>query len=148
MLVSKQERQRQTILQLWIESVRKGTEINRITNIPLSTIYDNIKKIKENNTVSRKQGSGRPRKITGKFSNTLGQTIRRNKSIPTRTLAKKLCQKGLEVSHVTVSRHLTMYGYKKSLPRATPMLTDAHKQKRIEWAQQHINDDWSKKISN
>jgi hypothetical protein len=65
-------------------------------------------------------------------------------SVPTRTLAKKLCRLGLEVSHMTVSRHLTTYGYKKSLPRATPMLTAAHKQKRIEWAQKHINDDWNK----
>ena len=103
MLVSKQERQRQTILQLWNEGVRKGTEIYRITNIPLSTIYDNIKKIKKSNTVSRKKGSGRPRKITGKFSNSLGQSIRRNTSIPTRTLANKLCQQDLEVSHMTVS---------------------------------------------
>jgi hypothetical protein len=50
---------------------------------------------------------------------------------------------GLDVSHSTVSRHLTAHGYKKSLPRATPMLTAAHKQKRIEWAQRHINDDWN-----
>ena len=110
----------------------KGTEINRITNIPFSTIYDNIKKIKENNMVSRKQGSERSRKITSKFFKFLGQSIQRDMSIPTRTLTKKLYQMGLEVSYSTVSRHLTTYGYKKFLSRATPMLTDTHKQKRIE----------------
>ena len=88
MLVSKQERQRQTILQLWNEGVRKGTEINRITNIPLSTVYDNIKKIKKNNMINRKQGSRHLRKITSKFSKSLGQTIRRNTSI----LTKVACQ--------------------------------------------------------
>ncbi|GET51429.1 IS630 family transposase [Rhizophagus irregularis DAOM 181602=DAOM 197198] len=123
--------------------MRKGTEIHKITRIPLSTIYDNIKKLKEDNIVNRKKGSGRPRKITGKFSRSLGQSIRRDTSVPTRTLAKKLGQMGLEVSHSTVSRHLTVHGYKKSLPRATPMLTAAHKQKCIEWAQQHINDNWN-----
>ncbi|GBC40527.1 transposable element Tc1 transposase [Rhizophagus irregularis DAOM 181602=DAOM 197198] len=143
MTVSKKERQRQTILQLWSEGMRKGTEIHKITRIPLSTIYDNIKKLKEDNIVNRKKGSGHPRKITGKFSRSLGQSIRRDTSVPTRTLAKKLGQMGLEVSHSTVSRHLTVHGYKKSLPRATPMLTAVHKQKRIEWAQQHINDNWN-----
>lgn len=146
MVVSKKERQRQTILQLWNEGVCKGTEIHKITNIPLSTIYDNIKKLRKDETVSRKKGSGHPKKITGSFSRSLGQSIRRGTSVPTRTLAKKLGQMGLEVSHVTVLRHLPTHGYKKSLPRATPMLTAAHKQKRIEWAQNHVNDDWSKNL--
>ncbi len=61
-------------------------------------------------------------------------------------MATKLGQKGVEVSHMTVSRHLTAQGYKKALPRATPMLTDVHKQKRIEWAQNHLNDDWNQTL--
>ena len=48
-----------------------------------------------------------------------------------RTLAKKIYQKGLEISHMIISRHLSDNGYKKALSRATPMLTNAHKQKRI-----------------
>ena len=88
------------------KGISKGTEIHKITDIPLSTIYDNLKKLKENNTVSRKKGSGRPKKITGKFSKNLGQYVRRDTSVSTRTLTKKLLRNGLEVSHVTVSRHL------------------------------------------
>jgi len=93
--------------------------------------------------VSRKQGSGRPRKITSKFSKSLEQSIQRDKLVSTRTLAKKLCQMGFEVSHVTVSRHLGILGYKKSLSRVTPILTAIHKQKHIEWVQKHINDNWN-----
>jgi len=55
-------------------------------------------------------------------------------------LAKKI---GVNVTHATVANHLKDLGYKKSLPKATPMLTDGHKQKRVEWAQKHLNDDWS-----
>ena len=75
MIVSKQERQRQTILQLWNEGICKGTEIHRITNISLSTIYDNIKKLNKDKMVSQKQGSGCLRKITGKFSKFLEKSI-------------------------------------------------------------------------
>ena len=44
MPTSKQETQRQCILHLWNQGIRNGQEIHRRTNIPLSTIYDNIKK--------------------------------------------------------------------------------------------------------
>lgn len=49
----------------------------------------------------------------------------------------------MEVSHQTVGRHLAVLGYKKALPLGTPMLTDTHKRKRVEWAQKHLNDDWN-----
>ncbi len=44
MVVSKQERQHQTILQLWNESVYKGTKIHKIINISLFIIY-NVKQL-------------------------------------------------------------------------------------------------------
>ena len=47
---------------------------------------------------------------------------------------------------MTISRHLANYGYSKALPKATPMLTEAHKQRRIEWARQHLNDNWRKQL--
>jgi hypothetical protein len=47
---------------------------------------------------------------------------------------------------MTISRHLTAQGYKKTLPRATPMLTAAHNQKRVEWAQKLLNDNWNRTL--
>ena len=38
------------------------------------------------------------------------------------------------------------HGYNKSIPRATPMLTAKHKEKRVEWATNHLNRDWSKTL--
>ena len=89
------------------------------------------------------RGNGRPRKITGNTSKAIGQSIRRNDGISTRTLAKKVCKMGVEVSHMTISRHLAAHGYSNALPLGTPMLTDIHKQKRVQWARQHLDDDWS-----
>ena len=60
---SKQETQRQTILHLWNEGICNGHEIHTHTNIPLSTIYDNIKKLKKTGTVEHKGGNGRPKKL-------------------------------------------------------------------------------------
>jgi len=146
MSTSKQETQRQCILHLWNEGIRNGQEIYRRTNIPLSTIYDNIKKIKEKGTVDHAQGNGHPRKITERTSKIIGQSIRRNDSISTWTLARKVSNTGVDVSHMTISRHLTAYEYSKALPKRTPMLTKAHKQRRVEWARQHLNDNWRKTL--
>jgi len=87
------------------------------------------------------RGNGRLRKITGKTSKIIGQSIRRNDSISTRTLARKVSNTGVDVSHITISRHLTTYGYSKALPKRTPMLTKARKQRCVEWARQHLKED-------
>ena len=55
-------------------------------------------------------------------------------------------QKGLEMSHMIILRHLSDNRYKKALSRAIPMLTDVYKQKYIKWAQQHLNDNWSQTL--
>ena len=111
MTTSNQETQRQTLLHLWNEGVRNAKEIHRRTNIPLSTIYDNLKKLKNSGTIQRVGGSGRLRKVTPNASRALGQYIRRDSSISTRTLATKLSNTGVEVSYRTVGRHLTSVGY-------------------------------------
>jgi hypothetical protein len=53
---------------------------------------------------------------------------------------------GVDMSHMTISRHLKALGYLKALPKGTPLLTKAHKQKRIEWARQHLNDNWRRTL--
>ena len=58
MTTSKLETQRQTtLLHLWNKGVRDSKEIHRRTNIPLSTIYDNLKKLKNSGTTQRARGS-------------------------------------------------------------------------------------------
>ncbi|CAB5352342.1 unnamed protein product [Rhizophagus irregularis] len=122
MTVSKKERQRQTILQLWSEGMRKGTEIHKITRIPLSTIYDNIKKLKEDNIVNRKREVVAQGKLPANFPGPLDK------------VSEEIHQ---------FQRGLWPKNWAKWALKATPMLTAAHKQKRIEWAQQHINDNWN-----
>lgn len=136
----------ETLLDLWNNGIRNAKELHKLTNIPLSTIYDNIKKIKKNGNVKHAGGNGRPRKITGNASRALGQFIRNNTSISTRTLEKKLINMGIEVSYRTIGRHLAGLGYQKKLPKATPMLTEDHKRKRVEWANKHINENWNKTL--
>ncbi|CAG8774652.1 5038_t:CDS:2, partial [Rhizophagus irregularis] len=137
-----QETQRQTILQFWRQGIRTAAKIHSLTKIPLRTIYRNLKKIKKTGDVKHRGGNGRISKITQKAAREIGQYIQRKPTITAKFIAAKLEDVGVNVSRSTVSRYLTSHGYKNALPLATPMLTPAHKHKRIEWAQNHMNDDW------
>src|SRR2546423_13474672 len=140
------KQQKEVILHLWVEGVRCAGEIQCRTNIGLSTIYYNLKKLEKTESVTRKPGSGRPTKITNNAAKVIGQGIRRNPMITRSGLAEKLSEKGIEVSRHTVGRHLHNIGYKNSLPLATPMLTADHKQNRVKWAKKHLRDDWSRTL--
>ena len=131
------------ILHFWNEGVQSPKEIHKITNIPLRTVKYYIKKIKETNSIARKKGSGRPKKISGNTSVAIGQYVRRDPTISSRKLEAKLAEKGFSVSYRTISKHLGSLGYKNNVPLPTPMLTKAHKEKRVEWAYAHLNDNWN-----
>ena len=122
----------QSIQHLWGKGIRDAAEIQRRTGIPRSTIYYNLAKLEKTGSTDHKKRSGRPKKITPEGSKALGQYIRRNPAISSRTLANKLSLKGINVSYMTVLRHLNDLGYDKKRPLITPMLTAIHKQKRIE----------------
>jgi len=146
MPASKLENQRKSVLHLWENGIRNAKEIHARTKIGLSTIYKMINKLKQTGNLHHAKGNGRPKKITVVVSRALGQYVRRDTTVSTRTLATKVTNNYVDVSHVTIARHLQSVGYQKSLPRATPMLTDVHKRRRIEWAHQHLNDDWSRTL--
>ena len=141
-MTSRQERNRQAIQQLWDQDIQNAAEIQKRTGISSSTVYDNINKLKQSGTIQHIKGSGRPRKIEANASRALAQYIRRDSSISTRTLATRLSSSIVDISYRTIGRHLLRISYQKSLPRATSMLTDDHKRQRVEWAQNHLNDDW------
>ncbi len=138
------KRQREVLLHYWNKGVRSVPKLHKLTKIPVSTLYYNVKKLKEKGTVKHKRGNGRPKKITPEISRTIGQYIRRDTSIPLKNIANKISQKGVQLHFSTISKHLTSIGYKKNLPRATPMLTQKHKENRVEWAKKHLNYNWKK----
>ena len=110
----------------------------------MSTIYYNLKKLNSKDNNSRRSGSGHPKKITAHESKAIGQYLRHNPRLFSRTLAIKLSNINTKVLYSTISRHLAKMGYKNDLPLKTPMLTTAHKEARITWARKHLSDNWEK----
>jgi transposase len=113
----------------------------------LSTISYQLKKLRNEGSLQHRAGNGRRRKINPKCSRALGQFISRNNEVTLNELAEKLRdQCKLTISTSTISRHLNRLEYKNFLPLNTPMLTQEHKERRVEWAKQHLNDNWKSTV--
>ena len=140
-MISRQETNHQAILQLWNRGIRNAREIHNRTGISLTTVYDNLTKLRQFRTNQRIEGSSRLKKIDANVSKALAQFVCRDSSVSTRSLLTRLSSTGLDVSYRTVGRHLVGIGYQKNLLRATPMLTVNHKLNRVAWVQNHLNDD-------
>ena len=138
---------RSVILHYYNLGHRCAAEIARQTKIPVRTVRYNLAKIKKEGGVEHRCGNDRPRKITAEDSRAIGQWIRRNNEITASEIVEKLqSNRNLIVSRWTVQRQLHRLGYENVLPRGTPMLTNEQKERRVQWAMAHKDDDWSRTV--
>ena len=71
----------------------------------------------------------------------------RSFSFPLREIKENLSKTyHVSISTSTISRHLHEYGYRNVLPQSTHMSTSNDKERRVEWARQHKNDDFTSTI--
>ena len=138
---------RSVILHYYNLGHRCAAETARQTKISVRTIRYNLTKIRKECSVEHRRGNGRPRKITAKDSIEIGQWIRRNNEITAKEIVEKFqLTKNLDVSRWTVWRELYRLDCMNVLPRGTPMLTNEQKERRVQWALAHQNDDRSRTI--
>ena len=129
---SYKKRQLEVLQHFWHQGFHTAPELYKLTKIPISTIYYNIKKLKKNGTIKRKGGSGRVKKITPTAAKTILQYIHKEPSIPLKNIASKLKKNKVQVHYSTISRFLKGVGYKKALPLAILMLKPQDKINRVE----------------
>jgi transposase len=136
-----------SILYYWNKGIRAAPAIHRETKIPLRTIYYNINKLKQTNSLKHRGGNGRPRVLSEIEKIAIGQYIRRNNEITINEIKEKLSTTYRStVSASIIRRHLHRCGYRNILPRKTHILTVDDKQKRVQWAKKHKDDDFTHTI--
>ncbi|CAJ0638612.1 19034_t:CDS:2 [Entrophospora sp. SA101] len=84
------DQRRKTITTLWENGTCDTYTLHKLTSIPLSTIYDYIKKLRNGIFLDPKQHSGRPRKLSPKQRCHLGQLVSKNKFSASAELANIL----------------------------------------------------------
>src|SRR6266498_5886739 len=118
------EQHHTAVTSLWHVGVRNAKTLHKQTSVPLSTIYDYLKKLKMGYSLNPLPRSGRPKKLTPKKRRHLGQLISQNKYLTCSEFKNTLNQlhPNLNVSSRTVLNELYNRKYRWVIPKTTPFL--------------------------
>src|SRR3954470_19477370 len=139
------DQHRKTVTTLWENGTRDAYTLHELTSIPLSTIYDYTKKLSNGISLDSKQRSGRPRKLSSKQRCHLGQLVSKNKFSTSAELANSLNKhhSNLNISSRTVLNELHRLQYHSTVSKSVPLLTNQHKQSRIEFSIKYRKQNWN-----
>src|SRR6266540_1938804 len=142
------EQHHTAVTSLWHVGVRDAKTLHKQTSVPLSTIYDYLKKLKMGYSLDPLPRSGRPKKLTSKKCRHLGQLVSQNKYSTCPELVNNLKQlhPNLNVSLRTVLNELYNLKYRCTISKTIPFLTAIYKQRRVEWAMKHQDQNWKQVI--
>lgn len=94
----------------------------------------------ETGRYSDRRRKGRPRKITREISKQILKIARGQCNGSVRDVARKVSARFVKVGHTAVSEVLVRNGVHPYYSSPKPLLTPAHKLKRLQWATAHLND--------
>ena len=111
--MSKQEKNNKLLL-LYIMGVRDFNELQIMTDIHPRTLYRNLTKLREGQTLDLRPGSGRPKTFWGDNKKSLTLLPRNNPEFSAKDLKQAIASKGgPSVSIRTIQRSLRDSGYTK-----------------------------------
>lgn len=129
--------------QLFKNGCKDPKKLSKLCGMALSTAYKKTKKLREGLSLKRKPGSGRPRIFTSQDKQRLAKLVHRDDMKSSSDLKIEMESLGTpNVTSRTIRNYLHRAGFKNLTPSFKPLLTQAHKQKRMEWCQKHIRTRW------
>lgn len=143
--MGKQSDNRNRLLVLYECGIKSAKKLHQFTGIPLSTIYDHLKRFQTGKGSKRKVGSGRPPKLSANDRRRVAQLANFHEKWSATRIAQRAHKKGSPlVSRQTICRVLKEQGFLKLVPKIVPLLTQQHKDERVRWCQKYLNLDWAK----
>lgn len=111
-----------------------------------TTVYKYIGKLKKNEKLASLPRSGRPTIFSPRKRRTLGLLVSSNPFITVKEATASLHKTypNFKPCERTVNHQLNKLGYKASLPKQVPLLTETARQYRVEWAQAHYRQNWKR----
>lgn len=138
---------RDIIQKLFTAGITNGGEIHRRTAIPRSTVFRILGKLRRNDDIQRKFGTGKKRILQVDDGRSLVSLANQNRKMSIRKLASRFNQiRKKNVSHETVRKELLRRGYRHKVARNIPMLTDRHRLQRLLWAKNNKETDWERVV--
>ena len=143
-MASNQQRIRDLIEFLYVNCDFDHGKIADICGCSLSTVYRTIKRLQTSGNTARKPGSGPICKLSPKDIRKACTILAKDSEKTISQLTNRLIELGCQRIHrTTLNKALLKYGYKSIRPRMVPLLTDQHKQRRLEWCHRYKDHDWS-----
>ena len=101
-------------------------------------IYKFLKNYHATRSIARRVGSGRPSKISAEIKQLVEEQMRSDDETTAYQLHRMLTEKGYSISLRTILRCRTALGWTFRGSAYCQLIREANKQKRFEWAQQHL----------
>ena len=122
------------------------TQIATYTHTSVDTVKFWLNRYKETGQVDEITQTGRPSLLSSKTDTMIEKQLEKEPQIPSSKLATQLKRKRVDVSARTVRRRLNSLGLKYGAMLPKPLLNLEHCKKRMAWAEENVNRDWSNVI--
>ena len=109
--------------------------VAKAINCEKSTVQYWLNRWKESKDLSDSKHTGRPRGKNRKKLTNESVTSPLMITLPQHVIYEVLKRQHVEISQETIRRRLKEHGTKFSPPISKPLLTEKHRQKRLQWAQ-------------
>lgn len=136
---------RAEVVALWTAG-HSYSDITRITGKPKSFIQRWVNRKVTTGSLKRKQGSGRPKKLTTAVLHEIKRCLKAKSTGSQRRTQRKLESKGIYLSQKTISNAKVHMGLRRVKEQKKPKLTEAHKQQRIEFAKEKRAGSYWKRV--
>jgi DDE superfamily endonuclease/Transposase len=144
MVESSLVKRRSVVRTLWANGIHDVPTLAELTGVPLSTMYKYASQLKKNSKLEPLPIPGRPKILSPRKRRTLGKQVSSDCYSTCKEIAVSLksVYPDIEVSSRTINRELNNLGYRSCHPKTVPMLTEKQRERRVEWASSHINQNW------
>lgn len=124
-------------------------QIAKCVNVSRATV-DRIKRKLDNNQslkLNKRKNCGRNRITTPRTERKIRDIVIENRRKSKKVLKEIINNEGITISLATLRRRMAEQGFKACRPAKKPRLTQAMKDKRLQWAKNHrhfTTDDWER----
>jgi len=115
-------------------------------NYSLDTVQTWINRYQKTGDVQDEEGRGRKRKTSKKEDLDIINIAKKQKTSLLADISMEMSRKGTDILLMTVKRRLNEQNLYKLKPLLKPLLSENHRESRLNWAKVNRNIDWSKVI--
>ena len=123
------------------EAGKSSRDIAVCLNVTHATVDKLIKRLQQTGTVDDRKRPGKSKISTENQDVALVNMSLQNRKLVPRELQARWQETGVQASQSTIKRRLRAVGLYRRVSRRKPVLSNAHKNVRFQWALQHRNWD-------